>query len=101
MVAFLTTDLPTSINSVEKLNVWSSWVLQHLHPTMTVIESSGNAQLAVTSSPFFVTVSDPAVWRLISRSSISLNSNWQRGAGKIWTFANDLSSASIPTEFKS
>jgi hypothetical protein len=101
VVLFATTDLPTSINSLEKLHVWSSVVLQHLHPSTTIIESTGNAQLVMSSAPFFISSVDPPVWRVISRSSIQLNANWQRGTSKIWTHAIDISSASIPTEFKS
>lgn len=101
MVLFATTDLPATINSVEKLEVWATTVLQHLHPSLTVIESTGNAELAVSAAPFFITASDPDVWRYITRTSIQLNANWQRGAGKIWTHALDLSNAAIPTEFKS
>jgi hypothetical protein len=101
MVAFATTDLPSSINTVEKLHLWSATVLQNLHPTTTAIEAAGNAQLVITAAPFWITASDPATWRYISRSSIGLNSNWQRGTGKIWTFANDISGQAIPTEFKS
>lgn len=101
MVAFTTSDLPASINSVEKLAVWATTVLQHLHPTLTVIEATGVAERAATAAPFYITAADPQAWRYISRTSIRLNSNWQRGVGKIWTHAEDLSGAAIPTEFKS
>lgn len=101
MVAFTTTDLPSSINSVEKLTVWATTVLQHLHPSLTVIEAPNQSQLAATAQPYFISISDPPVWRYVSRSSIALNSNWQRGATKIWTHAQDLSNQAIPTEFKS
>jgi hypothetical protein len=101
MVAFSTADLPSSINTVEKVLVWGSTVMQHLHPTLTAIESTGNAERVISAAPFFITATDPAVWRYISRTSIPLNSNWQRGTGKIWTFASDISSSAIPTEFKS
>lgn len=101
MTTFLTTDLPSSINSLEKLAVWASTVLNHLNTNQTAIEQTGNAQLTATSAPFYITASDPATWRNISRLSIPLDKNWQRGTGKIWTFAQDLSSSAIPTEFKS
>lgn len=101
MTALLATDIPSSINSLEKLAVWTATVLNHLNTNLTVIEQTGSAQLAATASPFFITASDPTTWRYIARQSIALDKNWQRGNGKIWTFAQDLSSAAIPTEFKS
>lgn len=100
MVLFVVSDLPTSINTVEKLEVWCTTVLQHLHPSLTVIEQVGQAERAVSAQPFFITSSDPQTWRYITRTSIALNANWQR-TGKIWQHALDLSNASIPAEFKS
>jgi hypothetical protein len=99
MVALVKDDIPASINSVEKLAVWCDMVLQNLHPEMTVIEVSGSQDRAVLSAPYFISASNPPGWRVISRTSIAINSNWQRG-GKLWTFALDLSGAAIPAEFK-
>jgi hypothetical protein len=99
MSAFSPSDLPDSINTVEKLHIWSCMVLQHLNPELTVIEVNGALDRAMLSQPWFITATNPPVWRNISRSSIQLNSNWQRG-GKLWTYAQELSSATIPGEFK-
>lgn len=101
MVAFASTDLPASINTVEKLAAWSLTVLNHLHPELTTIEATGTAQLVATASPFFITATEPNEWRYITRGSFRLNSNWQRGASKVWANIEDLSNQSIPTEFKS
>lgn len=100
MVAFSKADLPDSINTVEKLELWAVTLLQHLNPTTTVIEAAGSTDRAVVSQPWFITADATPKWRVISRSSIEVNSNWQRG-GKIWNFAVELSSATIPSEFKS
>lgn len=100
MVAFTRADLPDSINTVEKLELWAVTLLQHLHPEYLVIEAAGGQDRAVVSQPWFINAANPPAWRIISRTSIQINSNWQRG-GKIWNFAQDLSSAAIPTEFKS
>lgn len=101
MTAFSSADLPSSINSVEKLSVWCATVLNHLYPGTTAIEATGNAERVAQSAPFFITATTPPEWRVISRNSIKLNSNWQRGTAKIWANAEDIGSASIPTEFKS
>lgn len=101
MTAFQPTDLPSSINSVEKLAVWCSTVLNHLYPAATTIEAAGSASRSATAAPFFVTATDPPGWIHISRVSVQLNANWQRGTSDIWENAIDLGSASIPTEFKS
>lgn len=101
MTAFQTTDIPASVNTLEKLAVWASTTLNHLYPQVTAMEASGLAERVAQSSPFEVTAVDPSQWRNISRLSIPLNRNWQRGSSKIWANAEALGSAAIPTEFKS
>lgn len=101
MTAFSSADLPSTINTVEKLAVWAALVLNHVNPTLTVVEMTGSAERAATSGPFYIVAGSEPGWRQISRQSIKLNANWQRGVGKLWTHAEDLSNAAIPTEFKS
>jgi hypothetical protein len=100
MVAFVTADIPSSINTLEKLTVWSCTILNELFPTQTAIEATGNANRTAESGPFLITAVDPPQWRIISRTSIPVNGQWRRGTGKIWTFVQDLGTASIPTEYK-
>lgn len=100
MVAFSRSDLPDSVNSLEKLEIWVVTALQHLHPDTTAIETSGGSERVILSAPFFIPAATPPTWRNIARSSIPLSANWQRG-GKIWNYALDLSGATLPAEFKS
>lgn len=100
MVALSKADIPDGINTVEKLAVWCDTILQHLHPEELVIEAAGGQDRAIVSQPWFIAAAAPPKWRIITRSSIEINPNWQRG-GKLWNFAIELSGASIPSEFKS
>lgn len=98
MVAFVRTDIPDGVNTVEKLAVWVNTLLQHLHPEQMVIEAAGGSDRACISQPWYIPASNPPTWRVISRTSIAISSNWQRG-GKIWVNAQELSGSIIPTEF--
>lgn len=100
MSAFSASDLPDGINTVEKVHLWSGILLQHLNPDLTVIETGGQLDRAVLCAPWFISAANPPNWRIITRSSIQVNSNWQRG-GKLWSYALELGSGSIPSEFKS
>lgn len=100
MVALSKADIPDGINTVEKLAVWCDTILQHLHPEVLVIEAAGGQDRAIVSQPWFIPAATPPRWRVISRSSIEISPNWQRG-GKIWGHAIELSTGSIPSEFKS
>ena len=102
MVAFnAATDLPPSIDTVEKLAIWTATVLNHLYPAATIVEGAGNASNQATAAPFQVTTNDPPNWIYIGRVSLQLSSNWQRGNTKIWANAQPIGNAAIPTEFKS
>ena len=74
--------------------------MNDLYGDQTVVENVNDAQLVAQSFPFYVTASNPASWRLISRLSIPLAPTWRR-TGKIWTHAQDLGTIAVPTEFKS
>jgi 3D (Asp-Asp-Asp) domain-containing protein len=100
MTAFTPTDLPSAVNSVEKLVAWGGTILNDLYTTTTAIEATGVAERVAQSAPFLVTASDPYVWRLITRTSIPLQPTWRR-QGKLWLYANDIGSLAIPTEYKS
>jgi hypothetical protein len=100
MTAFSTADLPTTVNTVEKLLLWANTVLQHLNPDLTAVEETGRAELMMQSAPFFISAVSPAEWRVISRSSLRISADWQR-VGKIWNHAAEISTKPIPTEFRS
>lgn len=100
MTDFTVSDLPTSINSVEKLVAWGNTVLNDLYPTQTVTESVNQVERVAQSALFFITASDPQGWRLISRTSIPFSSSWRR-TGKLWVHAQDLGTSPIPPEYKS
>lgn len=100
MTIFTVTDIPAAINTVEKLECWCCTILNDLYPNVTAIEASGVAARVVTSAPYYIAVDEPPTWRIINRTSIPLAPTWRR-AGKIWTYAQDLGSLAIPTEYKS
>jgi hypothetical protein len=98
MTALTKAQIPDSINTVEKLSVWVDTLLQHLNASSVVIEAAGGQDRAIVSQPWFIAADNPPKWRVITRSSVEIDSNWQRG-GKIWNFARELSAATIPSEF--
>lgn len=101
MVALLQTDIPwSSVTTVERLNAWSSLVLQALDPTETVEELPGVTELVASSAPYWITV-DPNDfhWRLASRSSLRIAPAWTR-TGKIWVHVQEITQLPIPAEFK-
>lgn len=101
MTAFAPSDIPSEVNTVEKLEVWAATLLSNLNPDQVAVESTGSQSRTASSAPFYITASDPAVWRNISRCSIPLSKDWQGGGNQIWNYAQELSAAAIPASFKS
>lgn len=100
MTAFTRTDIPATIDTVEKLAVWVDTLLNHLNPNETAIEATGVAERICQSAPYFITATNPPVWKNIARTSIVLSPNFQK-TGKLWEHAQAISTTAIPVEFKS
>lgn len=99
MTAFTSADLPPSINTVEKLIIWSTTLVSDLYRDTSVIEASGQAERVAQASPFLFTATDPSVWRYVSRISLELEPNWRR-TGKVWQYAKDIGTIAIPSDYK-
>lgn len=101
MTAFTPSDIPSEINTVEKLEAWASTLLSNLNPDQTAVETTGSLTRTASSAPFYITASDPATWRNISRVSVPLSKDWQGGGNQIWNYVQELSATPIPASFKS
>jgi len=101
MTAFQRTDVPVEIDSVEKLYVWVSSLMQTLYPNSTAIEGVGEAVRTCSAAPFYITASDPPTWRFLIRGSIPLANAWQGGENQLWNYAQDIGDKAIPANFKS
>lgn len=101
MSAFNPNQLPANITTIEQLHVWTATVLHDLYPNITAIEDVGVATRVIQNSPFFVEATNPVTWRLITRTSMPLNTNWRRSKTGIWLHATELGTLPIPTEYQS
>lgn len=99
MTAFSTADIPQSINTLEKLAVWTLTVLNDLYINTTAIEATGQAERCVVAGPYYVTAGDPQTWRYICRLSVPLAPTWRRST-KLWLSTQDLGVLAIPADYK-
>jgi hypothetical protein len=101
MVTFnRSTDLPSSIVTVEQNAAWSLRVLYSVAPSLLITEVAGSSpELVVSSNPFPV-LSDPNDYhtRLIQRCSFRLQDDWD--SKKLWLAVNEISTNPIPAYFK-
>ncbi|MBE9182880.1 glucose-6-phosphate dehydrogenase [Oculatella sp. LEGE 06141] len=95
----IATDIPSQINTVEKLATWCALVLANINPQMTVIEGVGYQERAAQAGVFYVAADNK--YRLLGRVSIEMSPEHLAGGSKSWTYAQELSNTAIPTVFKS
>lgn len=100
MVAFSAADIPSTINTIEALNAWTAAILNYLHFQQEIQEAPGVVEKVAVSQSFPINNNGVYEWRLVSRSSCKINSEFQ-GTGKIWNHVVPLSNASLPNDFKS
>lgn len=98
MTAFAPTQIPASVDTVEKLAVWATELLSYLYHEETFIEEVGRSELAVTAGPFQIAANNTVTFRHIARAAIELNRDFKSG-GDIWGYAQPLGNLTIPANF--
>jgi len=96
----IATDVPTRINTVEKLHCWTSDLLHLLNPDVTIEEARGVLERAAQVTPFYASSIDPATWLVTNRHTFKLAAAWNSPGQDRFMHAQELSQALIPTEWK-
>lgn len=101
MTAFSPSDVPATIDTLEKLMVWGFQALSYLYPELTVIEGPGDGPLAVQSDTFPVPASVTATptRRHIGRTSFEVEREHLAG-GPLWEHILPIGTQTIPDQFK-
>ncbi len=99
MTAFVPSDLPTSINTVEEVAIWALSILSENYPLSTVIESPGRPSRQVTCSPYFMSSADPVGWYVIGRCTLKLADTW-RQSGQMFGQIQEIGNTPIPSGYK-
>lgn len=97
MTAFNKNNIPTSVDTLEKLVVWSGLALHTLNKTATAIEGSTVAARVAQFGVFNIESSNTI--RAILRQSIEINDDYAFDGKPVWENAKTLSEDTIPTEF--
>jgi hypothetical protein len=98
MTSFVTTDIPTQINTLERLAAWVALALQRVNPTLSIIEQS-NAAPERTCQAVLATAEDDTV-RLVARISIEIDPDYAESTSKLWLSAREFSNTTLPAAFK-
>lgn len=93
----ISTQIPSQINTVEKLHTWSGLVLASVNPSATALEGVGYTERCAQAGIFYVAADNK--YRALLRHSLQVSPDYLAGGAKLWTFTQELSNTAIPSIF--
>ncbi|WP_430683412.1 hypothetical protein [Leptolyngbya sp. AN02str] len=100
MVAFVTSDLPPNIVTVEQLTCWGLTVLNDLAGNLTYEPDIGVVDFVAQCSPVQIYRGPNAGWRLESRTSFPMVGGEWRRTGKIWAQVTPIIATPLPAAYR-
>jgi hypothetical protein len=94
----ISTDIPSQINTLEKLVAWANLALANVNPALTAIEGVGYTERCAQAGVFYVAADNK--YRLLGRVSVQMSADYLAGGAKMWTYAQELSNTALPATFK-
>lgn len=94
----LTTDIPSNINTLERLAAWAIMSLRRVNPTQKVVEVSDTSPVNVAQAA--IVQADDGTIRFFGRVSIEVAADYSEdNTVKLWMKAEELSNTVLPTAF--
>lgn len=100
MTAFNVNDIPSSVNTLEELAVWSMTILDEIYPEKVITEAPGRTIRQVECAPFYIDTADVPGWFTVARFSLPMAANW-RQASKPWAAVQEIGTLVIPVGYRS
>lgn len=95
----ISTDIPTNINTLEKLAAWAGLAVERCNPTLKILESPDTSPQRVAEAVLIK--ADDGTNRMIIRISIPISSDYASNSTvKFWQNAQPLSDVALPTAYK-
>lgn len=98
MTAFSPSDLPGTVNTVEKLLIWSGSVLAELYPNLLVQSRYGELEPVVNILPVRLQYEENNPLRVALLSYVPLEPNWRNA--RLFLAAKELGTAPIPNAYR-
>lgn len=95
----LGTDIPSQINTVEKLSAWCGLVLANQYPNALATEGPNYSERVAQAGIFYIPAAGE--YRLLLRQSLLITPDYLAGGAKMWTYAQQIGTDPIPVIFKS
>ncbi len=95
----ISTDIPTNINTLEKLAAWVGLALERCNPTLKTLESPDAEPQRVAQAVLIK--ADDGNHRMVIRMSLPISSDYASNSTvKFWQNTNTISDVALPTAYK-
>ena len=95
----ISTDIPSQINTLERLAMWALMGLRRVNPTLSVIEVANQPAEKVAQTA--LVQADNNTIRFIGRVSLEVPNDYaEDNTTKLWTKVNELSNTALPDAYK-
>jgi hypothetical protein len=96
MTTLTLNQIPSNINTLEKLALWTALTLRSLNGSNAIVEANGLLPEPVAQCPTIESPNNGV--RQIVRLNIGLNPNYASDkTKKLWEFAEELTGGALPT----
>lgn len=94
----ISTDIPSQINTLERLTAWCGYTLAFCNPTVTVVEAVNRTEKAAQAIIF---QSADDVYRILIRACLPVDPSFMNDRTvKVWQQTEELANVVIPPAFK-
>lgn len=95
----ITTDIPSNINTLEKLAAWVGLALTRCNPSLKVLESPD--QFPQRAAESVLLKADDNTYRQIVRLVLPVSDDYASSNKKFWENIGEFSNVALPAAFKS
>lgn len=93
----IASQIPSQIDTLEKLAAWAGLALANINPTVVGIEGQGYQERSAQANIFYIPADNKS--RLIVRTSLVIGPDYLAGGMKMWQFVQPLANTAMPTVF--
>ena len=93
----IATQIPSQIDTLEKLAAWVGLALANINADVTAIEGVGYTERVSQAGVYYVQADNK--YRILIRNSIQMAPDYLAGGSKLWTYAQPISNTAIPAIF--
>lgn len=97
MTAYASGNIPSNVNTIERLHLWTALILIRNNPTLAILENAdASPQKAVQG--YFYRAADNTL-RFTARATLQIDDTYATQTRKFWENALELTNTAIPTGF--